>query len=112
MNFIVKLLLNGLAVVLTSYLLGGVSIDGFFTAVIVAAILSVLNVVVKPILLLLTIPITIMTLGLFILVINAIIILIADFFITGFYVDNFWWALLFSIILAIINAIFEDMAKK
>lgn len=112
MNFIIKLLLNGLAVLITSYLLGGVGVDSFLTAVVVAAILSLLNVVVKPVLIILTIPITVFTLGLFILVINAVIIMIADYFISGFYVDSFWWALLFSIILAIINSIFEDMSKK
>ena len=112
MNFIIKLLLNGLAVVVTSYLLNGVSVDGYFTAIVVAAILAILNVIVRPILLILTIPITILTLGLFILVINALIIMMADGFIDGFYVVNFWWALIFSVILAIVNSIFEEFAKQ
>ncbi|MEQ8926030.1 MAG: phage holin family protein [Fulvivirga sp.] len=112
MNFLVKLLISGLAVVITSYILPGVSVDGYLAAVLVAAILSILNVLVRPVLILLTIPITVLTLGLFLLVINALIILITDYFIPGFYVDNFWWALLFSVILAVINSIFDDFSKK
>ena len=112
MNFLVKLLISGLAIVITSYILPGVSVEGYFAAVLVAAILSILNVLVRPFLIVLTIPITVFKLGLFLLVINALIILIADYFIPGFYVDNFWWALLFSIILSIINSIFADFSKK
>lgn len=112
MNFLIKLLISGLAVVVSAYILPGVNVDGYFTAIVVAAILGVLNVLVRPVLVILTIPITIISLGLFLLVINAIIILIADFFIAGFTVDSFWWALLFSIILAIVNSIFDDFSKK
>lgn len=112
MKFIIKLLLSGLAVVITSYILPGVQVESYFTAIVVAAILGLLNVLVRPILVLLTIPITVFTLGLFLLVINAVIILIADYFITGFIVDSFWWALFFSIILAIVNSIFEELSRK
>lgn len=80
--------------------------------IIVAAILAVLNAVVRPLLIILTIPITVFTLGIFLLVINAVIILMADYIMPGFEVDGFWWALLFSIILAIINSIFESFARK
>ncbi len=112
MKFLIKLLLSAIAVVVTSYVLGGVYVESFFTAIVVAAILSILNVIVRPLLVILTIPITILSLGLFLLVINAIIILLADYLIGGFTVDNFWWALLFSIILAIVNSIFDDLSKK
>lgn len=110
MKFIIKVLLSGLAVVLSAYLLSGVEVDSFFTALIVALILAILNTIVRPILVVLTIPITFLTLGLFLLVINAIIILLADFLISGFEVANFWWALIFSIILAVINAVFEKIS--
>lgn len=109
MNFFVKLILSALAVVITSYLLGGVHVDDFFVALIVAALLALLNSIVRPLLVLLTIPITIFTLGLFLLVINAIIILMADAIVPGFQVDGFWWALLFSIILSIINSLFQGL---
>lgn len=110
MNFLVKLLLSSLAVILTSYLLPGVYVDSFLAALIVALLLSLLNVTIKPLLILLTIPLTVFTLGLFLLVINALMIMIADSFVTGFYVEGFWWALLFSLILSLINSLLADLS--
>jgi putative membrane protein len=112
MNLIIRLLLNGLAVVLTAYLLPGVSVEDYWTALIVALILAIVNVIVKPILVILTIPITILTLGLFLLVINAALILFVDNLVSGFFVDGFWWALLFSLILSLFNSLFGDLAGK
>lgn len=109
MNFLVKILITGLAALLTSYLLPGVTIENFLTALLVALVLAVLNVVVKPLLVILTIPITVITLGLFLLVINALIILLAEALIPGFMVDGFWWALLFSLILSLVVAIFDSL---
>ena len=111
MSWIIRFLLNGLAVVLTAYLLPGVNVDGYGSALIVALVLSIANVIVKPILVVLTIPITILTLGLFLLVINALIIQLADYLVDGFSVTNFWWALLFSIILSIFNSLFDDLSS-
>jgi putative membrane protein len=111
MNWIVRFLLNGLAVVLAAYLLPGVDVDGYGTALIVALVLAIANVIVKPILIVLTIPITIITLGLFLLVINALIILLADALVDGFVVSGFWWALLFSLILSVFNSLFDDLTK-
>lgn len=105
MNFLVRLLLSTLAVIVSAYILPGVSVDSFLTAIVVAIILSLLNTVVKPVLVVLTIPFTIFTLGLFLLVINAIIILMTDWLIDGFTVAGFWYALLFSIVLALINSL-------
>ena len=107
MGFIIKLLLTGLAAVLASYILPGVHIDTFMTALILALVLALLNTIVKPILVILTIPVTIVTLGLFLLVINALIILLADYLITGFDVSGFITALLFGIVMAIISAILD-----
>lgn len=112
MNFIIKLLLSSLAVLLASYLLPGVAVDNFLAAIIVALVLSLLNITIKPLLIILTIPLTVFTLGLFLLVINSIIILIADAFIPGFMVDGFWWALLFSLILALINSLLSDLSMS
>jgi len=111
MNWIVRFLLNGLAVVLTAYLLPGVSVEDYWTALIVALVLSIANVILKPILIILTIPITVVTLGLFLLVINALMILLVDYLVAGFLVDGFWWALLFSLILSLFNSMFGDMVK-
>lgn len=110
MNFLVKLLLSSLAVILSSYLLPGVTVDSFLTSLIVALLLSLLNVTVKPLLIVLTIPLTVLTLGLFLLVINSLIILLADAVISGFTVDGFWWALLFSLILALINSLLANIS--
>ncbi len=107
MGFIIRLLVVGAAAMLAAYVLPGVSIDGFWTAIVLALALAVLNAIVRPILVLLTIPVTILTLGLFLLVINALIILLADWMISGFAVDGFIWALLFSFVLSIITAILD-----
>lgn len=112
MNGIVRFLLSGVAVLLTAYLLPGVHVEHYGYALLVAALLSVANVLVKPILVVLTIPITILTLGLFLLVINAAIILLVDYFVPGFNVDGFWWALGFSLILSIFNSLFSDLLKS
>jgi putative membrane protein len=93
-------------------ILPGAHVDGFLIAVVVAAVLGILNVLVKPLLVLLTIPITIMTLGLFLLVINTLLILLADWLVPGFDVDGFWWALLFSIILSLVNSLFGGLSKS
>lgn len=111
MSLIIRFLLNGLAVLLTAYLLPGVDVRDYWTALIVALVLSIANVIIKPILIILTIPITVVTLGLFLLVINALIILMVDYLVEGFYVDGFWWALLFSLILSLFNSMFGDIAK-
>ena len=112
MNAILKLLLTAVAVLLLSNFLGGVDIDGYGSAIIVAIVLAVLNIFIKPILVILTLPITILTLGLFLLVINALIIQLASSFITGFKVDSFWIAMLFSILLTILQSILHSLLKE
>ena len=97
---------------ITGYILPGVHVRDFITAVVVAFVLGLLNMLLKPILILLTIPITILTLGLFLLVINGFIILIATHIVKGFVVDGFWWAVLFSIILPIVPWLLEIPVKS
>ncbi|MFC0262160.1 phage holin family protein [Fontibacter flavus] len=105
MNILIQLLLGGIAVFITQYLLPGVHVESFWTGVVVAALIALLNLTIKPILIVLTIPITIITLGLFLLAINAILILLAAQIIPGFTVDGFWWALLFGLILGLVNSL-------
>lgn len=114
MNFIIRIIISTLAVLLTSYLLPKtmVTVDGFVDALIVAVVLAFLNAVVKPVMVFLTIPATLFTFGLFLLVINAFIIIIADYFIDGFKVYGFWSALLFSVILSLVNSIFEGIRRR
>ena len=111
MNIIVRFLLSGVAVMLTAYLLPGAHVQDYWAALLVAVLVSLSNVIVKPILIIFTIPITILTLGLFLLVINAVIILMVDYFVDGFSVDGFWWALAFSLILSVFNSLFGDLTK-
>ena len=106
MNLILRILLSAIAVVILAKILSGVGVDSYTTAIIVAVVLSLLNFIVKPILVILTLPVTIVTLGLFLLIINAIIILLADYFVDGFQVNNIWWALLFSLLLSFLQSIF------
>ena len=110
-NFIIKTLIIAAAVVIASYFLPGVAVKRFTTALLVALVLSVLNYIVKPILVILTLPITIITLGLFLFVINALIIIIADKFIDGIKIDGFFWALIFSLILSILSSVVDSMMK-
>ncbi|MEY4595388.1 MAG: hypothetical protein RIQ47_1798 [Bacteroidota bacterium] len=112
MEFLLRLIISALAVLVTSFLLPGVNIDGGFSAVLAAAVLSFLNAILKPVLVFLTIPITVFTFGLFLLAINALMILLTAELVPGFHVSGFWTALLFSIILSLVNAVFEGMARK
>ncbi|KIC63782.1 phage holin family protein [Chryseobacterium sp. RG1] len=112
MNLIIRLLITAIVAYLLTKILPGVHFEGFSTAIIFAIVLGVLNVIVKPILSLFGLPLTIITLGFFALVINALIILIADYFIDSMEINGFWWAFIFSILLSIItslaNSIFSD----
>jgi len=112
MKWIAKLFANALAVIITAYLLPGVQVRDFLTALLVAVVLALLNNFLKPILIILTIPVTILTLGLFLLVINAVIILLADDLIGGFQVNSFWWALLFSFVMSLLNSVFGRLDKS
>lgn len=110
MNFIVNIIVTALAVLISAYLLPGVKVDTFTTSLLVALVLAFMNSIVKPILTVLTIPITLVTMGLFLLVINGGIIILTDKLIDGFEVNGFWWALLFSFILSITTGILNAIA--
>ena len=109
MNLIIKLLLSAIVVFVLSYLVPGVTITSLTGALMVAVVLSLLNTFLKPILVFLTIPVTLFTLGLFLLVINAIIILICDYFIDEFRVDGFLTALIFSVLLSISQSVLNKI---
>ena len=112
MALIIRLILYAVAILITSYLLPGVHVESFTAAFILAAVLAVLNVTLKPLLIILTIPFTLVTFGLFLLVINAVIILIAESIIPGVLVDGFWWALLFSLIVSLVNSVVTALTKS
>lgn len=104
MRLITKILLTALMLLLVAEYIPGIQVDGLYSAVVAAIILGILNVFVKPVLLVLTFPITIMTLGLFIFVINAVLFWFAATFIDGFGVSSFWYALLGSVIVSIASS--------
>ncbi len=112
MNVLVKIIISSLAVYLTAWLLPGADITDYVAALWVAIVLALLNGFLKPLLVLLTIPITIFSLGLFLLVINAAIILLGSYLVDEFFVDGFWWALLFSLVLSILTSIMESLGGK
>lgn len=111
MNIFIRLLVNALAVFILAYVLNGVTVDGYLGAIIVAIVLSLLNLLIKPILVILTLPVTIVTLGLFLLVINALMILLASNLIDGFSVSGFWTALLFSVLLSFLQSVLQPLLK-
>ena len=112
MKLILRILLSALAVVILAKVLPHVEVDSYITAIIVAIVLSLLNFIVKPILVILTLPVTIITFGLFLLIINALIILLADRMVAGFHVDGIWWALLFSLLLSFLQSILFSLLKE
>ena len=112
MKYILRILLSAIAVVILSKVLPNVSVDSYTTAIIVAIVLSLLNFLVKPVLVILTLPVTILTLGLFLLVVNAIIILLASHFITGFNVNGILWAIIFSLLLSLLQSILYSILKE
>ena len=113
MKFLTNLLLTAIAVYLLSKLLEPhVVINSFSTAIIFALVLAFLNAIVKPLLIILTLPLTIITLGLFLLVINVIIILLTDNFVSGINIDGFFWALIFGLLLSVVSSFLQNLGKK
>ena len=102
---LIKILVNALAVFLAAYLLRGVEVKNFWSAIVTAILLAIVNAILRPLLIILTIPITVITLGLFILVIDALLLMLIDALLPGLKIKNFWWAGGFSLLLSIINSI-------
>ena len=105
MNIVIKWIVNALIIIVAAYLLPGVHVMNFWTALVLALVMGILNILVKPLLVVLTLPITLVTFGLFLLVINALMVLLASHLVPGFTVDGFWWALLFSLLISLINLV-------
>lgn len=101
MNLLKKLLISTIIVLLLSYFLPGVKVDTVITAVVVAVVLGLLNTFVKPILVFFTLPITFFTLGLFLLVINAVMVSVCDYLVDGFDINSFFTTILFSILMSV-----------
>ncbi|MFA6081195.1 MAG: phage holin family protein [Patescibacteria group bacterium] len=108
---LMQLLINALAFYITSYLIPGMVINGWQTLLVIAVVWGILTIIIKPILIILTLPINILTLGLFTFVINAVLLLITSNLVPGFRIDGFGTALLAAIVLAIVNS-FLSMLKQ
>lgn len=112
MNFLIRILVVAAVSFGLAHVLNGVHVSDFWTALVFAIVLALLNMFIKPLLILFTLPVTFITLGLFLFVINALVVLLASKFVDGFSIDNFWWALLFSIILSIITSAIDKKEKE
>ncbi|MFA6177472.1 MAG: phage holin family protein [Candidatus Paceibacterota bacterium] len=112
MKTLIHFVVSAIAILITAYILPGVHVSGLLAAFILAVVLGAINLILRPILIFLTLPITIFTLGLFILVINGLLVMLASYIVPGFTVDSFWSAFLFGIILAIVNWVFEVFEKE
>jgi putative membrane protein len=111
-GLITNLVINTLSIFAVSYILSGIQIDTFMTALIVAVVMAVLNVTLKPFLFVITIPITIVTFGLFLLVLNVLVLYAAEALIDGFHIAGFWWALAFSLLVSFVNGILYGIGKN
>ena len=111
MTFIVKLLISAIAVYLTAELLPGIVVTGFISAIFVALVLALLNTFLKPLLVVLTIPVTVFTLGIFLLFINGAVIMLAGWMLDDFTVTSIWWAIGFSLIQSFLNALLGSLIE-
>ena len=109
MNLIIRIVVTALIVLFLANFLSGVAVAGFGTSIIVAIVLGLLNLFIKPLIVLFTLPVTVLTLGLFLFVINAVIILLCSEIVGGFAVASFWTALLFSILLSILQSVMNGL---
>ncbi|MDB5237448.1 MAG: rane protein of unknown function [Parcubacteria group bacterium] len=112
MKLLIHWIISTIAILIAAYLIPGVHVTTLVAALVLAVVLGIINTFFKPIILLITLPINIVTLGLFSLVINALLIMLAGIIVPGFTVDGFWWALLFSLVLSLVNAAFNAMSKS
>jgi len=112
MMTILKWLGYALAVMFIAWILPGISVDNFLSAILVAVVLGLINVFIKPILLLITLPINFLTLGIFTLVLNALLLMLAGYVTPGFEVDGFWSAFFGALILSILSAGINNFSKK
>lgn len=111
MGLLISLLLNALALIITAYIVPGIDVDAFTSALLAAVVLAVINTFIKPVLVLLTLPLTIITLGLFIFIVNAIVLRVTTLFVPGFSVDGWVPAILGAIVLSIASTVLSTLVK-
>jgi putative membrane protein len=106
-----RLLITTIVIIVAGFILPGIQVNSLLTALVVAVVLIILNTILRPILIFLTLPVTIITLGLFLFVINIFVIFLTDLLVPGFTVQNWLWALIFSLIVSLVNSIFEENSE-
>ena len=111
MNLLLNILVSAVSVLVTGRLLRGVTIDSFGTAIVVAVVLGIVNAVLGPILLALTLPLNVLTLGLFTFVIIGGLVMLVANMVPGFKVASFWWALGFAFVLALVNSVMHQLTR-
>lgn len=111
MSLLISWLISALVLLCVAYILPGIHIASFFTALVTALVLGIINAILKPILVILTLPINILTLGLFTLIINAVLIMLTASLVPGFVVDSFWWAIALGLVLSIVNSVLHQFTK-
>jgi putative membrane protein len=109
MEILINWIVNAMVIFSVAYLMPGVHVASFLAALVVALVLGIINAFIKPVLIILTLPITILTLGLFALVLNALLILLVSKLVPGFTVDGFLWAFVFGIVLSIANTVVHNL---
>ena len=112
MGIIISWIVYAIAIYLTAYLLPGINIADFPTALVASIGLGLINAIIRPILLILTLPLNILTLGLLTFVINALMVMLAAELVPGFAVESFWWAVLFSLVLSVVNGLLNAIIGK
>ncbi len=113
MKFIIRLLISTvIAYALSMLLKPHIVIDSYGTALIFVIVLAILNAIVKPLLIILTLPITIITLGIFLLIINVLMVILADKFVDGIHIDGFWWAFIFGLLLSFGSSLVSKVQKN
>ncbi|OGI95205.1 hypothetical protein A2917_00950 [Candidatus Nomurabacteria bacterium RIFCSPLOWO2_01_FULL_42_17] len=112
MKILIHWLVAAVAILISAYVLPGVHVTGLVAALVLALVLGIINAFLRPLLVVLTLPVTILTLGLFVFVINGFLVMLAASIVPGFTVDSFWWALVFGIVLAIVSAVLHSFEKE
>jgi len=112
MRVLINWLITTVAILITAYVLPGVTVRSFVAAVVTALVLGLINAIIRPILVVLTLPLTIVTLGLFIFILNALLVLLTSAIVPGFDVRSFWWALLFSLVFSVVSFILHRIVPR
>lgn len=112
MSFLVNILVSGLAVFISAYIIPGVQVSGFFTSIVVAVVLAIVNALIEPVVLLLTLPINILTLGLFTFIVEAMMVFLVSAIVPGFKVNGWLSAILFAIVLSLVNSALFWIARR